>query len=77
MITGTSSGLGQRIELSREESGEETVVAVSRDVEGADISRAGDGGSLVCVSDTPSLSPAIVKASCNLNDLNALSSVCT
>ena len=77
MITGTSSGLGQRIELSREESGEETVVAVSRDVEGADISRAGDGGSSVCISDTPSLSLAIVKAFCNSNDLNALSSVCT
>ena len=76
-MTGTPSGLGQRIELSREESGEETVVAVSRDVEGADISRVGDGGSLVCISVTPSLSVAIVKAFCNLDDLNALSSVCT
>ena len=77
VMTGTPSGLGQTIELSREESGEEIVVALSRDVEGADISRVGDGGSLVCISDMPSLSVVILKAFCNLDDLNALSSVST
>lgn len=69
---GTPSWLEPRVESSREESGEDTVVAASRDVGGTDESRVTDGG-----SDMPSLSVAVLKAFCNLDDLNALASITT
>ena len=74
---GTPPSLEPRIESSREESGEDTVLAASRDVGGADESSGADDGRLICMLDIPSLSVAVSTAVRKLNNLNVLGSVST
>ena len=74
-MIGTTSWPEPTVESSREESGEDTVVAASRLVGGADESHVADNWRLICMFDIPSLSAAVLKAFWNLDDCNALSSV--
>ena len=62
------------VEPSSEDSGEETVVAASKDVVGADESRGPDGRRSDCLSEMPSLFVTVLRASCNSNDFNASAS---
>ena len=77
MMMGAPSSLEPRVESSREESGEDAEVAASKDVGGAEESCGADGGRLICMFDTPSLSITVSKAILLLIDLKALASVST
>lgn len=77
MIKGAPSWLEPRAESSREESGEDIIEAASKDVGGADESCVLDDGRPISMLDIPSLSVAVSRAFCKLDDLNALASVVT
>ncbi len=75
VMIGTLSLGEPRGESSREERGDDKVVVASRGVGGADESYAADGGKLICMFDMPSLSVAVLKAFCILDDFSELASV--
>ena len=73
VIRGTS-WLEPGVESSSEDSGEETVVAASKDVGGADETRGPDGRRSNCLSEMPSLFVTVLRASFNSSDFNASAS---
>ena len=66
-----TSWLEPGVESSSEDSGEETVVAASKDVVGADESRGPDGRRSDCLSEIPSLFVTVLRASCSSCDFTA------